>query len=147
MRRSTTLFLFPDINVWLALSYQAHQHHQIARNWFESLSDSSRLCFCRISQLGLLRLLTTESVMKTEILTQSDAWRVYDQWLDDERIVFTDEPATLEPLFRAASHGGRPATKEWTDAYLAAFAESAGFQLVTFDRGLHHRVLDGILLK
>ena len=60
--------------------------------------------------------------------------------------MFMDEPATLEQMFRAASHARRPATKEWTDAYLAAFAEFAGFRLVTFDRGLHQRAHDGILL-
>ncbi len=121
-------------------------HHGIALSWFKSLAESTRLCFCRITQMGLLRLLTTESIMETEVLTQMQAWGVYDRWLGDERMVFMDEPATLEQMFRAASHARRPATKEWTDAYLAAFAESAGFRLVTFDRGLHQRAHDGILL-
>jgi len=47
-------FLFPDLNVWLALTFQGHFHHDIARGWFESLDAQveARLCFCRNTQLS-----------------------------------------------------------------------------------------------
>lgn len=147
MTRSTTSFHFPDVNVWLALSYQSHAHHGIAVEWFDSLPDSSRLCFCRITQLALLRLLTTEQIMGDEALTQRQAWSVYDSWLEDDRVVYVDEPPTLETRFRSLTQSQRPNPKEWPDSYLAAFAESAGFQIVTFDKGLRRRASGAILLS
>jgi uncharacterized protein len=146
MRRSTTSFLFPDLNVWLALSYEAHFHHRIALAWFDSLPDSTRLCFCRVTQIGLLRLLTTEAIMDAQVLTQRQAWEIYDRWLQDGRIAFVDEPPTLEAIFRAATQTRRPAPKDWADSYLVAFAQSAGFQLVTFDRAMHQKAESAILL-
>ena len=52
MPRSTRLFLFPDIDVWIALTYERHVHHLIARKWFEGQEPTSRLFFCRFTQLG-----------------------------------------------------------------------------------------------
>lgn len=56
---------FPDINVWLALAYQGHQHHSAAVAWFRSLKDGN-IHFCRVTQLGFLRLLTHPLVMRNE---------------------------------------------------------------------------------
>ena len=81
MPASMTSFLFPDINVWIALTHGAHVHHQVARDWFDSLEPDARFCFCRFTQLGLLRLLTAEPVMGEEVMTQVEAWAVYDRWL------------------------------------------------------------------
>ncbi len=59
----------------MALSFQGHVHHNIAREWFELLDDrdDARLCFCRVTQLSFLRLITTEAVMgKDEVLSEAD---------------------------------------------------------------------------
>ncbi len=147
MKESTTSFLFPDLNVWLALSYESHVHHRVASAWFDALLDSSRLCFCRMTQIGLLRLLTTEQIMNSqEVLTQRQAWQVYDRLLEDDRIVFIDEPADLETAFRSASQLRRAAPKDWADSYLIAFAQSAGFRLVTFDKAISKKASNVILL-
>jgi len=46
--------LLPDVNVWLALVFNAHAHHPSALAWFNSLSGET--ChFCRLTQLGFLR--------------------------------------------------------------------------------------------
>ncbi len=103
MQRSLRSFLFPDVNVWIALTLESHVHHVVAARWFGGLGSDSRLCFCRITQLSLLRLLTTEAVMGTEVMSQAEAWRVYDRWLEDTRVVFLDEPAGLEQTLRAHS--------------------------------------------
>ena len=94
--------------------------------------------FCRLTQLGLLRLLTNEQVMAEDLLTQRKAWEAYHRWLDDERVSFHEEPdsARLESAFEELSTRSRRATKLWTDAYLAAFARTAGLTLVTFDQAL-----------
>ena len=33
MPGSTKSFLFPDINVWVALTYEGHVHHLVAHDW------------------------------------------------------------------------------------------------------------------
>jgi len=101
MLRSSRSFLFPDVNVWIALTAERHIHHAVAARWFANLGEDSRLCFCRITQLSLLRLLTTPAVMGTEVMTQREAWRIYDRWLDDPRVVFLDEPIGLEQAAKA----------------------------------------------
>ena len=70
----TTSFLFPDINVWVALSHGGHVHHNVAHDWFGSLDPDVRFHFCRFTQLGLLRLLAAEAVMGDDVLKQPQAW-------------------------------------------------------------------------
>ncbi len=140
MRESTTPSLFPDINVWVALSYGAHVHHLVASDWFNSLGPGTRFTFCRFTQLGLLRLLTAEAVMGDEVLTQAAAWKLYDAWLRDDRVAFAPEPPGLDPAFRARTRLRQAAPKTWADAYLAAFAEASSATLVTFDKAFHRTV-------
>src|SRR5437764_298943 len=122
MPASTELSLFPDVNVWVALTYEGHVHHGVAKRWFESLPPVARLFYCRVTQHGLLRLLTTEAVMgRGEVMSQASAWRSYDRWSDDDRISFLAEPPELENGFRSLSRLQHPAPKDWADAYLAAF--------------------------
>ncbi|MFB3924151.1 MAG: TA system VapC family ribonuclease toxin [Terriglobia bacterium] len=147
MPKSTKSFLFPDVNVWIALTYDGHVHHRVATRWFQSLGTNARLFFCRVTQLGLLRLLTTEKVMgEKEVLSQAQAWDAYDRWLQDERVMFLAEPPEIEAAFRVASRSPRPGPKEWADSYLAAFAQTANLTLVTFDRALRLKVGQSLLL-
>lgn len=147
MTGSTTSFLFPDLNVWVALTHGDHVHHEISRDWLESLTSDVRLCFCRFTQLGFLRLLTTEAVMGVGVLSQRDAWTSYDAWLTDERVRFLDEPEALERRFRVRTRLRHSATKAWADAYLAAFCESSQTTLVTFDRAFRGKVKPLVLLE
>jgi uncharacterized protein len=141
----TTSFLFPDINVWIALISGGHTHHEVASDWYNSLKPDARFCFCRFTQLGVLRLLTAEAVMKEDVLTQADAWRVYDKWIE-HGAKWLEEP-DLERRFRALTRTPRSSPKAWADAYLAAFAEASEVTLVTFDRAFHGKVKPLILLE
>ena len=58
----------PDVNVWLALVFEAHQHHKSAAGWFEALSPMT-CAFCRFSQQGLLRLSSNPAVFRDEART------------------------------------------------------------------------------
>jgi toxin-antitoxin system PIN domain toxin len=151
MPASTKLFLFPDVNVWVALTYEGHVHHTAARKWLQSLPLDARLFFCRITQLGFLRLLTTAAVMgEMEVLSQAEAWAAYDQCLEDSRVSFLSEShehLELDLAFRNASGLRRPAPKDWADSYLAAFASVSNLTLVTFDRTLHSKIQRAILLR
>jgi toxin-antitoxin system PIN domain toxin len=146
MPESTTSFLFPDLNVWIALTYQGHIHHSLADAWFSRLPADSRLFFCRFTQLGFLRLLTAEAVMADEVMNQPQAWQTYDRWLQDDRVACLDEPSGLERIFRSLTRLRRPATKDWADSYLCAFASASQLTLVTFDRSLSRRASHSRLL-
>ena len=148
MPKSSRSFLFPDVNVWVALTYGGHEHHLPARHWFETVEIDAHVCFCRFTQISLLRLLTTSAVMGTdEVMTQVEAWHAYDQWKQDARIFLVEEPPNVEVAFRAQTRQLRPNPKNWSDAYLAAFASVAGMQLVTFDRALQDKVENVLVLK
>ena len=132
-----TSLSFPDVNVWLALVSHEHVHSAIARCWWNATSGP--IAFCRLSQLGLLRLLTTAAVMGNKPLSFDEAWRVYDGLLADERVVFSAEPSRTDRLFRTNTTGPASAPKGWADAWLLAHAEAAGGVLVTFDKTLAAR--------
>jgi uncharacterized protein len=142
----STTSLFPDINVWVALTYEGHAHHRTAAAWFTTLKSDVSLVFCRLTQLGLLRLLTTEAVMGDEVKTQPQAWEAYDRWQQDPRVELMDEPAEIEASFRSLTRLRQPATKDWADSYLASFATVGQLTLVTFDRGLRAKAKSTIVL-
>ncbi len=127
----------PDLNVWLALSWANHRHSDLAWAWF-SRQEDDRFCFCRFTQIGLLRLLATSAVMGKDVRTIGEAWKVYDRWLDDSRVGFREEGFRLDAAFRAAT---RPVSrmsslKALGDCYLLAVSQVTEATLVTFDRAL-----------
>jgi toxin-antitoxin system PIN domain toxin len=130
---------FPDLNVWLALSVAGHRHNAEALNWFNLLPGEAQLMFSRYSQLGLLRLLTDQSVMGEQTLVLQKAWDVYDHWLEDSRIEFYQEPSGLDAALReATSPFANKAAPKWIgDCYLLAYAKHSRATLVTFDKALH----------
>ena len=117
------------------MTYMRHVHHGLARAWFDGLDMGARVSFCRLTQISLLRLLTTQAVMGADVMTQDQAWGAYDLWHEDERVVFLNEPPGVEETFRSLSRHPSPKPKAWADAYLAAFALAADIELVTFDAG------------
>lgn len=80
----------PDVNVWLALAVQEHVHRRTAVAWWEA-DASDQIGFCRLTQLGLLRLLTTSSAMRGRPRTNAEAWIVYDAFYQDSRVLMWPE--------------------------------------------------------
>ena len=130
MLRSKTCL--PDVNVWLALAAEHHEHHSTAREWFLSLGEEGAV-FCRVTQMGFLRLLTSPAVMGEDVLTPMEAWRRYKYLRSDWRFGFAGEPAGIEQTW--IDLAGVTRTANWTDAYLAAFAIGHSYTLASFDRG------------
>jgi len=139
--------LLPDVNVWVALHHQIHEHHETALAWFEGLDTERTLVFCRQTQMGFFRLLTTDAMMGDEVLTQRQCWMLYRQWISDKKATLEKEPATVSQAFKQRTMAETSSPKEWMDAYLAAFAETGGIQLVTFDRALAAKVKGAVLLQ
>jgi toxin-antitoxin system PIN domain toxin len=142
----TNTYLFPDVNVWLALAHEIHPQHRVAIEWDESLDSGTILSFCRFTQLGLLRLLTNPSAMGTDALTQSKAWAVYDAFLRTNRARLIEEPRGIESIFRQYTNRNEVSTKQWADGYLSAFALASSMPIVTFDRALAGKVKGAVLL-
>lgn len=126
-----------DSSVWLALTLSGHVHHDAARVWLDSISESASVHFCRSTQQSYLRLLTTAKVVSRfgdPPFTNRQAWSFYEAFFTDDRIVFRGrEPSGLEKRWRQFAARESASPKLWMDAYLAAFALAGGYQLVTID--------------
>ena len=59
---------------------------------------------------------------------------------------FCDVPEATPRQLSALTRLRQPATRDWADSYLAAFAAASQLILVTFDRGLRRRAKSAILL-
>lgn len=114
--------------------------------WSDSLDSDSIVCFCRFTQLGFLRLLTNQSAMRADVLTQSQAWEAFDTLVADPYNQMMDEPNGIDPLFRRETSSDEISTKQWADGYLAAFAEAGELTLVTLDKALAAKAKGAVLL-
>ena len=126
----------PDVNVWLALSVKSHAHERIARGWFERTDGT--IWLCRAAQQGLLRLLTTRAVMTpymAEPLTNRQAIAAMRALLALDNVHLATEPEGMEADWTRYADHHLPSPKLWMDAYLAAFAITGGFRIVTTDNG------------
>lgn len=135
----------PDINLWLALAFESHVHHAVAKGWFEGLASES-CSFCRMTQQGFLRLATNPKAFGSEAVALAEAWRMYDAFLGDPRISFAIESSNIEPFWRGYTQNPTFTPQVWNDAYLAAFARAAGFELVTFDKGFSRYALPNCIV-
>jgi uncharacterized protein len=137
----------PDINVLLPLIYGAHAHHGAAVAWLDTIQTDGELILCRVSQLGLLRLLNNPTAMAADVQSGVEVWETWDALMADRRFRFADEPQGFGAQFRLLSAAFAHQPKRWQDAYLAAFALAADMEVVTFDTGfrsfpkLRHRIL------
>jgi uncharacterized protein len=125
----------PNINVWLALTFGSHVHHAIAKAWFDGLPSEAVCFFCRLTQMGFLRLATNPRVFGNQAVTLHDAWLKYDIFLGDPRVSFAEELPNLEKHWRGFTQVQRFSPHVWNDAYLAGFAIASNLELVSFDKG------------
>ena len=123
-----------DINVWVALAFRQHRYHASALSWFNSV-DQGPCCFCRLTQMGFLRLASNPQVMGNNAATLQQAWDAYDALWADPRVGYVDEPVGVESIWRSLTQAAAFSPKVWNDAYLAAFAQAIDFEIVTFDHG------------
>lgn len=132
---SGSAYLF-DTNVWIALAFASHPHHHLAEAAYARVSTNEPAVFCRSTQQSFLRIATTPAVLRqfgAETFTNQDALATLNQFLALPTVAFRDEPVGLVPLWHRLA--GRPTAspKVWMDAYLAAFAISGDFIMVTLD--------------
>ena len=136
---------FPDVNVWLALILGNHTHRPSALAWWGQAA--SAIAFSRLTQISVLRLLTTSAAMDGQPLTLAKAWSTYDKLFSDSRVTFLPEPPDLEREFRSKSTSGVASPKVWADAFLVAMAIGHRAQIVSFDRALRTVAVDCLILE
>src|SRR6185437_14244778 len=130
-----------DVGVWLAAVWGRHRYYPVASGWFNRQADD--MVFCRVTQMGLLRLLSNPAIMGDDAVDRSKAWRLFDQLWSDERILWAEEPDGLDAVWRTISARDDKSHKLWTDDYLAAFAQTAELTLAPLDRKLRGRHRSG----
>jgi len=121
-----------DANVWVALSVTDHVHHQRSLDYWGA-SDVSEFAFCRVTQLALLRLLSNRHLLGDSALDGHAAWEALRVWRASPLVTYIEEPPALDEILGAWGGQLDVRGKQWTDAYLAAFATAAGVRLVSFD--------------
>jgi len=121
-----------DVNVWLANGLPDHPFHPAARRYWEH-EAAPRIVFCRITCLGLLRLLTTPAAMQGTPFTVPQAWAAFRSVRVLSEVGFAPEPEGTESLLETWALAGGFGWRHWTDAYLAAFARAGGYRMVSFD--------------
>lgn len=129
----------PDINVWLALAVEEHPHHAAARDYWAGASAAAvparvpGIWFCRVTMLGLVRLLCQPKVVGEGALALDQAFALYGRFRALPQVGLLADAEGCEARLQALVSAAPLPARLWTDAYLAAMAQSAGLRLVSFD--------------
>ena len=103
-----------DVNVWLALAAAGHPHHKAA---LKAWDDLDRPTFCRVAQLGWMRLLCNPQVMGSSALDPETAWREYEKLLAGGAVGFLEEPTGLDAALKLLTRGAK-AGRDFLDGCL-----------------------------
>ncbi len=126
--------LLSDVNVLLALAAECHARHAEVRRWWEGRPDDESVYICRPVQMALLRLMSSQAALGADAVSLPSAWALYAAMLASGRFSFTLEPPEFEATWEILCRPFERSPKVVMDAYLAAFACTGGFRLITLDR-------------
>jgi len=123
-----------DVNVLLAISLEAHEHHSLVREWM--LGDPNMVfATCAVTEISLLRLLMNpvinenpvDAVTGVELLASLHRHPRH-RFLEKIPSACDERMANL--LNRVSGY------RQITDAFLVAIAKANGCKLATLDRKL-----------
>jgi uncharacterized protein len=124
-----------DVNVVFALLVERHVHHGVAWKWWKKREEES-VGLCLPVRLGVLRLLTNTRAMEGSPISPLEALEAWDRFEEDPRTFWVpDQGRAHELAFRRFVDGREFTPNLWTDAWLAALAESAEIGITSFDSG------------
>ena len=123
----------PDLNVWLALAWDGHLHHQQALAYWEQQA-AQRVLFCTVTALGLVRLLSQPKLMGSGVRSVLEASVLFQAFCQQPGVGLAGTDHQAWDVFHALLTQTALPPKHCTDAYLAALAMANGWRLVTFDR-------------
>ena len=124
-----------DINLLMALLWENHEHHALARRWLRGVSA---LGTCPVTQLGFARVSSHPLLgygMKPE-----QAFTVLRRFLADPRHRFIPDDLSCEDRVVRTDLMGGP--NQVTDRYLVALARQHGCTLATLDEPLAQAFAD-----
>jgi len=118
-----------DVNVLMALLWENHEHHQVARTWFRDVTDFGT---CPVSQLGFARVSSHPALGYS--MSPDQAFSVLRAVLADARHHFVPDDLSCED--RVVRTDLMAGANQVTDHYLVALARQHRFTLATFDESL-----------
>lgn len=134
-----------DANVLLPLLSSDHPHHAPARAWWDDCGEGA-VGLCLPVRMVLLRLLSNPRVMGSSVQAPAAAWNLVEALAAQPAMVAVQHiPESHAARWRDNVEGREPTPDLWTDAWLAALAQTSGCEMVTFDRGF--RAFKGLRLR
>lgn len=135
-----------DSNVVLPLILEQHTHREAAAKWWDEQPDQS-VIFTLPVRMSILRLLTNRKLMGEGVLQPDQAWEALLLLTGDIRsVIHHQNPVGLDRIWLRLVRDREPTPNLWTDAWLAAYAEAADAEMITFDRGFRSFSLGRIRL-
>lgn len=129
-------YLF-DTSVWIALAFDSHPYHSIAKTEFMATNAQHPIAFCRATQQSFIRLITTPTIQKfygSQFISNDNAWQQWELVMSMPQVIWLNEPPNLELLWQKYARLPSASPKLWMDSYLAAFAKGHGITIVTLDK-------------
>ena len=123
----------PDLNVWLALIWPEHIHHQHAVLYWEQQA-AEQVLFCTVTALGLVRLVCQPKLMGTAVRNAAEASDLLHALCQQPGVQLAKPEHNGWEVFHQLLRGGKIPAPLCTDAHLAALAMANGWRLVSFDR-------------
>ncbi len=118
-----------DVNLLMALLWENHEHHQVARAWLRHATDFAT---CPVSQLGFARVSSHPALGYS--MSPDQAFGVLREFLADRRHHFIPDDLSCED--RVVRTDLMTGANQVTDHYLVAVARQHRLTLATFDEPL-----------
>ncbi len=118
-----------DVNLLMALLWENHEHHQVARRWLRGVTEFAT---CPVSQLGFARV--SSHPLLGYSMSPDQAFGVLRRFLADPRHRFV--PDDLSCADRVVRTDLMMGANQVTDHYLVALAQQHRLSLATFDEPL-----------
>lgn len=127
-----------DVNVLIALSWPAHEHHGAAHRWF-SRGAARAWATCPLTQLAFVRIISNPAFSRDAVTIEQAVGLLARSIEHPGHAFWSDEVGAVEAL---RSHpSGLKGHGQVMDAYLVALARHRGGVLATLDRGLTGKAL------
>ena len=111
----------PDLNVWLALIWPEHIHHQHAVRYWEQQA-AEQVLFCTVTALGLVRLVCQQKLMGTAVRNAAEASDLLNALCQQPGVQMAqpdhDGWEVFLHLLRGGLRGGEIPSRLCTDAHL-----------------------------
>ncbi len=101
----------------------------------------------RVVQISFLRLLSSESVLKEDTVTNQRAIEVWEKLLLDTRFQYLPDKNYTLQKWPFLGNKQKKDPKLWMDGYLAGLAIENSLVLVSLDKGFKKMKQDGLDLK